>query len=258
MVSYDAHPAHTISWVDLATSDHDGAVEFYTGLFAWNTFNDGETPYTIFQVGDDAVAGVMALTPEMGEMPSVWSTYVNVDDADATLAKVTEAGGAVLQPPFEIPGGGRIAVIADPAGAAICLFEGQGENGMKLKDEVGAPCWFDCMTRDIEAARPFYETVFAWTSAEMGMEMPYTVFSHGDEQICGIMTIPGGVPAEVPSHWVVNFVVADADAAAEYVTANGGMVNMAPMDTPFGRSCAIADPWGAVLNVIDRSTATEG
>ena len=258
MVSYDSHAAHTISWVDLAAKDLDGAIEFYSGLFGWNTFSDGETPYTIFLVDDAAVAGVMALTPEMAEMPPVWSTYVNVDDADATLAAATAAGGTVMQPPFDIPDGGRIAVMADPAGAVLCLFEGQGDAGLKLKDEVGAPCWFDCMTRDIEAARPFYEAVFGWTSAEMDMGMPYTVFSHGDEQMCGIMSIPGGVPAEVPSHWVVNFVVADADAAAEYVTANGGSINMPPMDTPFGRSCAVADPWGAVLNLIDRSTATEG
>lgn len=258
MVSYDVHPAHTISWVDLAATDLDAATEFYSGLFGWNTFTDGETPYTIFMVGEAAVAGVMAITPEMGEMPPVWSTYVNVDDADATIAATTAAGGSVFQEPFDIPDGGRIAVIADPAGAAICLFEGQGDSGMKIKDEVGAPCWFDCMTRDIDSARPFYEAVFGWTSADMGMEMPYTVFSHGEDQICGMMSLPPGVPDEVPSHWVVNFVVPDADAAAEYVTSKGGSIAMGPMDTPFGRSCSILDPWGAVLNVIDRSTATAG
>ena len=131
---------------DLAARDVAAATEFYNGLFGWNTFNDGETPYTIFQVGEAPVAGVMELSPEMGDMPPVWSAYVNVVDADATVAKVTEAGGMVMQPPFEIPGGGRIAVIGDPSGAAICLFEGMADNGMKLMDENGAPCWFDCMT----------------------------------------------------------------------------------------------------------------
>ena len=257
MVTTDTFAAHAISWVDLATRDVEAATAFYSGLFGWKTFNDGETPYTIFQVDDAPVAGVMALSPEMGDMPPVWSSYVNVADAGATVAKVAELGGMVMQPPFEIPGGGRIAVIADPSGAAICLFEGMADNGMKRMDEPGAPCWFDCMTRDTQAAGTFYTELFGWTGEHMP-EMDYTVFSNNGEPTCGMMAMPDMVPAEVPSHWVVNFVVPDADEAAAYATANGAMVTMAPMDTPFGRACNLIDPQGAVLTVIDRSTATEG
>ncbi len=256
MVSIDTHPTHNISWVDLAARELDPSIGFYTGLFGWTTFRDADTPYVIFQVEEAAVAGIMAITPEMGEMPPVWSTYITVDDADAIAAAVSDAGGAVLQPPFEIPGGGRIAVITDPVGAAICLFEGMAENGMKVMDENGAPCWFDCMTHNTEAAGAFYTTVFGWTSEFMA-EMDYTIFSNRGEPICGMMAMPDGVPAEVPSHWVVNFVVPDCDRAVEYVTSNGGMATMAPMDTPFGRAASLMDPWGAVFNVIDRSTAVE-
>lgn len=256
MPAIDTHKTHTISWVDLAASDLDAAIEWYRGLFGWTTFNDGETPYHIFMVGESPVAGVMQMRPEMEGMPPVWSTYVAVDDADATIGKVTEAGGTVFQQPFEVPGGGRIAVIADPAGAAICLFEGMAENGMKLMDEIGAPCWFDCVTREPEAAAVFYGQVFGWTS-EFMEEMNYTVFSNEGEWTCGMFEMPADVPVKVPSHWVVNFVVPDADGAAEYVTSNGGTVTMPPMDTPFGRACGLMDRWGAVLTVIDRSTATQ-
>lgn len=256
MVTTDTHATHAISWVELATRDVDAAAEFYQGLFGWNTFNDGHTPYTIFQVGDQAVAGVMALPLEMGDMPPVWSTYVQVADADATIASVNDAGGQVMQAPFDIPAGGRIAVIADPSGAVICLTEGTADKGMKVMDEIGAPCWFDCMSRDVGAATAFYNQVFGWTSEEME-DMGYTVFSNNGEWVCGTMAMPDMVPAEVPSHWVVNFVVADADVAAAYATANGAMVTMPPMDTPFGRACGIVDPWGAPFTVIDRSTATE-
>lgn len=257
MVSIETHQNHTISWVDLAAKDLDAAVEFYQGLFGWNTFNDGTTPYTIFQVGEDPVAGVMQISPEMAGMPPVWSTYISVADCAATIESVTAAGGSVFQPPFEIPNGGRIAVIGDPSGAAICLFEGMNDNGMKLMDENGAPCWFDCMTRDTAAAGAFYTAVFGWTSEDMA-DMGYTVFSHDGEPLCGMMAMPDMVPAEVPSHWVVNFVVADCDAAVEHATENGAMVTMPPMDTPFGRSAGLVDPWGAVFSIIDRSTATEG
>jgi len=257
MVSIDTHPNHTISWVDLAAKDVDEAVAFYQGLFGWNTFNDGTTPYTIFQVGEAPVAGVMQISPEMAGMPPVWSTYIAVENADATIEAVTAAGGSVFQPPFDIPNGGRIAVIGDPAGAAICIFEGMNDNGMKLMDENGAPCWFDCMTRDPAAAEAFYATVFGWTSEDMpGMD--YTVFSNDGQQICGMMAMPDAVPSEVPSHWIVDFVVPDCDAAVAYATENGAMVTMPPTDTPFGRSAGLVDPWGAVFSIIDRSSATGG
>lgn len=257
MVSIDTHPLHNISWVDLASKDVDAAIEFYSGLFGWTTFNDGETPYSIFMAGDKPVGGIMGMTPEMGEMPAVWSTYVNVEDADAIIAAATAAGGSVYQPPFDIPGGGRIAVIGDPDGAALCLFEGNADNGLKALDEVGAPCWWDCMTRDAAGAKAFYTTVFGWGIEEIP-EMNYTIFTNHGEYLCGTMAMPDDVPEVVPAHWAVNFVVADCDAAAEYVASNGGTLNHPPMDTPFGRACSVLDPWGSTLNIIDRSTATEG
>jgi len=242
MVKVTENPKHSIGWVDLATTDLDGARNFYSGLLGWTYFNDGETPYWMCMVDKNPVAGMMEMTPEMGEMPPVWSTYVVVDDVDATIAATTAAGGMVYQPPFDIPDGSRIAVIGDPAGAAICLFEGLGNNGMKLRDEVGASCWYDCRSRDAAAAIEFYETVFGWSSETIDMGMAYTVFSLDGERICGLM---------------VDFVVADTDEAAAYAADNGATITVPPMDTPFGRSCGMLDPWGSPVMVIDRSTATD-
>lgn len=262
MVKIDTHPINNICWVDLAATDVDAAIEFYKGLMGWTTFTDGVTGYHIFQVDGQAVGGVMGLTPEMGEMPPVWSTYVNVEDADATIAVAKAAGGSVLQEPFEIPDSGRIAVIGDPAGAALCLFENGGE-GVKVMDENGAPCWFDCLSRDRNASQAFYEQVFGWTSEELDMgpdvpeESKYLIFSNNGERMCGLMGMPSDVPEMVPSFWQVNLVVPDADAAAAYVSANGGTVTMPPNDTPFGRALGFMDPWGASLSLIDRSTATQ-
>lgn len=256
MVKIDSHPIHAISWIDLAARDLPASVEFYAGLFGWNAVNDDGHPYTIFQAGTAAVAGAMELTPEMGEMPPVWSAYVNVVDADATCAAATAAGGAVMQPPFDISDGGRIAVIADPAGAVICLFEG-GSDGTKVMDEVGGPCWFDCLSRDVAASTAFYADVFGWTSQVMDMgDTAYTIFSNDGQPVAGTMDMPPMIPAQVPSYWQVNIVVADADEAAAHVIAKGGTVPMPPMDTPFGRACVMVDPWGATLSLIDRSTAT--
>ena len=137
-------------------------------------------------------------------MPPIWSVYVSVADADATVAAAEAAGGAIFQPPFEIPDGGRIAVIADPAGAAICLFEGMEENGMSMIDEPGAPCWFDCMSRDVEASMSFYADVFGWEAQAMPGDVPYTVFLFNGTPLAGTMPMPPQMPDVVPSHWLVN------------------------------------------------------
>jgi predicted enzyme related to lactoylglutathione lyase len=255
MPHYDTHAHHTISWVDLAAKDLSGALEFYSEMMGWTSFNDGETPYHVFQRDEIAVGGVMELTGDMGEMPPVWSVYVSVADAQATCDAATTAGGAVYQAPFDIPDGGKIAVVADPAGSVICPFEGMDGNGLGMLDEPGAPCWFDCMSRDVDASIAFYETVFGWSAQPMPGDFPYTVFLHDGVPLAGTMPMPPQMPDEVPSHWVVNFSVDDADIATEVLVAAGGTVMMPPSDTMFGRSASVMDPWGTPFNIIDRSGA---
>ncbi|MEZ5225192.1 MAG: VOC family protein [Acidimicrobiales bacterium] len=190
-------------------------------------------------------------------MPPVWTVYVAVDDADATAAAVTGAGGMVAQPPFVINADGqRIAIVLDPANAALGIFEGSADNGIRVLDEPGAPCWFDCRTRNADASEAFYRSLFGWSFTAMDGPMDYRVAELGGQPIAGLMAMGDEVPAAVPSHWGVSFSVPDADAAAELTASRGGSVTMPPMDTPFGRSVSLVDPWGAAFMVIDRSSAT--
>jgi len=251
----ETHENHAISWIDLSAKDLDGQVAFYKDMMGWNTFQIPETPYTMFMVGDRPVAGVMAHAEEMVEMPSVWSTYVAVEDAAATCERAKELGGAIVQEPFEVPDGGMIAMIADPAGAMLCLFQGANENGIKLLDEPGAPCWFETMSRDSEAAVSFYCELFGWTATPMP-DMPYNVFSLGDAQVAGCMQIGDDMPAEVPSHWQVSFSI---DGSVEdfmaKATEKGAQVMMGPMSTPYGDGAVIMDPGGATFVAFDRTKA---
>ena len=124
----------TFVWNELATRDPDKAKAFYREIFGW-TFQDmdqaqpdqpakeGDRAYTVFYRGEAMVAGMMAMDgPEWEGMSPHWSAYVQVDDVDAAVAQVEAAGGTVHQPPFDIPGVGRMAVIADPTGAVLCVM----------------------------------------------------------------------------------------------------------------------------------------
>lgn len=109
-----------LSWNELSTNDVDTARDFYTGLFGWTaaTSDMGGSEYTVFSAGDDQVAGMMAITAEMGPMPPSWGVYFDVDDPDATAARVRELDGNVFVPPTDFPGG-RFALVTDPQGAAF-------------------------------------------------------------------------------------------------------------------------------------------
>lgn len=110
-------------WNELLTTDVESAKKFYTGLFGWSTSAfEGNMDYTLFKkTGVERGIGGMMKVPQPG-MPAQWLPYVLVEDVDASAKKVTELGGQVMAPPFDIPTIGRIAVVLDPQGACLGLI----------------------------------------------------------------------------------------------------------------------------------------
>jgi predicted enzyme related to lactoylglutathione lyase len=180
----------------------------------------------------------------------MWSTYVTVDDVDATVEAVSGAGGQVLMEPMDVLDVGRMAVFADAAGAAFSAWQAKTHTGAGLVNEAGTLSWNELMTTDVEGAKTFYQAVFGWGSITHEGEMPYTEFKLDDRSIAGMMEKPPMVPAEVPPNWSVYFSVDDTDAAVAKVTELGGSVIMPATDIEPGRFAVLSDPAGAVFNVI--------
>jgi uncharacterized protein len=247
----------TPCWIDLATPDQDAAAEFYGALFGWSVVEDENAEqtggYRVATRRDKAVGGVMKLMRE--GQPPAWSTYVCVEDADATAAKAREAGGTVMVEPMDVLDYGRMAFLVDPTGAVIGLWQPGRNIGAGLVNEPGALAWNELETRDPAAAKDFYGAVFGWSFEEH--DMPgmgtYTEWKLGESSIGGMADIGGRVPDEVPAHWMVYFAVDDADAAVEQVKAGGGEVRFGPIDIPAGRFAMVADPFGAAFAVIKLS-----
>jgi len=115
------------SWNELLTTNVEGAIAFYTGLFGWTT-QDASMPeagitYTLVKVGDTPVGGIMPIPAEARGMPPMWGSYVTVEDVDASARRAVELGGSVYKEPTDIPGVGRFCVVGDPQGAAINLIK---------------------------------------------------------------------------------------------------------------------------------------
>ncbi len=114
-----------IWWSELCTRDPAAARAFCARLYGWE-IEEMPDPnggiYLVCRQGGQAIAGIfdMAKAPHIPEsVPAHWMTYIAVDDVDATVAEATGGGGRVGQPPFDIPGVGRIAMVADPTGAIV-------------------------------------------------------------------------------------------------------------------------------------------
>src|SRR5882724_707217 len=241
-------------WVDTTQPDPEAAVEFYGQLFGWQ-FEDMMPPdapgkYFIARLGGEDVA---AVSSPMGEAPprAMWNTYVWVDSADDTAAKVRDAGGTVLTEPFDVMDSGRMAVCADREGAVFCLWQAKEHRGAKIVNEAGSLNFNILNTRDLDGAKAFYGAVFGWEvfTLDGGFEMwslpgygqflddlnPGTIermaelgaLAGFENVVAGLSPIPGD-QAETLPHWSVAFAVDDADAIAKKASALGGTVVAEP------------------------------
>jgi predicted enzyme related to lactoylglutathione lyase len=244
----------TPCWVDLGTPDVEGAAAFYAGLLGWEVpelENSEEVGgYRLAKKDGREVAGVMPLMQE--GQPPAWTTYLAVEDVDATAAAAREAGGNVLAEPSDVMDLGRMAILADPTGAVFGIWQAGTFAGAELYNEVGAFCWNELETRDPGAAKSFYGTVFGWEfeDHDMGEMGTYTEWKLGGASIGGMADITGRVPEQVPAHWMTYFAVDDADASLAKIDELGGEVRFGPVDIPAGRFAMAADPFGAAFAVI--------
>jgi predicted enzyme related to lactoylglutathione lyase len=238
-------------WIDLGTSDMEAATRFYGNLFGWQFQSAGPEAggYGFFLLNGKMVAGVGPLMSE--QQPVAWSTYIDTDDADATTAKVREAGGTVIVEPMDVMDVGRMAFYFDPTGAAIGVWQPRTHTGAELANEPGAFTWNELATRDIEAAKAFYKKVFGWegTTSPFG-PTTYTEFKIGDRTVAGMREIGPDEPAQMPAYWLVYFAVADTDNAVSTASGQGGAVLVPPMDIEPGRFSVLTDPQGAAFAVI--------
>ena len=244
----------TPCWAELGAPDIDAAATFYGGLFGWS-IEEGENSeqtggYRQAMLRGKPVVGAMPLMQE--GQPPVWSTYVSVEDADATAAKVREAGGIVVAEPMDVLDLGRMAVFVDPAGAVFGIWQPGTFVGAEIVNESNAIVWNELNTRDTEGSKAFYSAAFGWSYDEREFETGnYTSLKLGEDTVGGMIDISGRVPEEVPNHWLVYFATDDADATIEKAKGSGGDVVFGPEDiSEVGRIAVLKDPFGAVFALI--------
>jgi len=258
MPTRDAAPTGAPCWIDLFTNDVDAAHRFYGELFGW-TIDVAEEfgGYGTFHLDGVPVAGCMG-NSDPGHPADFWSVYLNTPDIAATFAAAQEAGGQPILAPMPVGDLGQMAMVADPSGAAVGLWQTGTFSGMGVLAEPGAPAWFELHTRGYDAVLPFYRDVFGWDLHTVSDEptFRYTTFGKDEAGLAGIMDDAGHTPEGTPPHFAVYIQVPDADATAAKAEALGGAIEMAPEDTPYGRLAVLQDTTGSRFNLLGTTSTT--
>ena len=239
----------TFCFADLGTDQRERAARFYGDLFGWSA-GALEGAYTMFTLEDKPVAGMFE-APE--DYATSWLSYISVDDADTVAAAARKRGGTVLLEPRPVSDEaniGRSAVIRDPQGAVVALWEPGEHRGAGLVNQVGTMVWNQLATTDVDAALGFYAELFGWTTEPFeDDEGDYLNLRNREGwQNGGVMAVP---TEETPPHWQVLFTVEDAQTAVTRVEELGGGVILPATETAAGNVAFVDDPAGAAFGLFD-------
>ncbi|OIQ85760.1 27 kDa antigen Cfp30B [mine drainage metagenome] len=245
-VRHEAWPAGTPAWSDLTVPDRVTAHNFYRTLFGWS-IADGPAEmgyYANATLHGETVAGIEQAMDGQAGMPPAWMTYLATDDAEATAAAVTAAGGTVLVPAMAVMDLGSMGRFADPTGAVFGVWQSGTHTGANIVNEPGSVVWNEVMTTDFEAAKAFYATVFGYTYTDMsGNGFVYATVEVDGVTRGGIGAI-GPEMGPLPPHWLTYFATGDTDASVTLVTEHGGSLVRDAWDSPYGRMAVVTGPAG--------------
>jgi uncharacterized protein len=241
-------------WFENVTTKPAEAQRFYGEVLGWKVHGwaMGPETYDMILTGDSMDTMIGGYSPAK-EGAARWVSYVSVADVDASAKAVEKAGGKLLGPAIDVPTVGRMAQVADPAGAELFLYRSSdGENKADSAEPVtGAFFWNELWTPDAKAALAFYEQAFGYTHRDMDMGPGgvYRVLEHGGVPRAGILEEKGAKP-----HWLPYVAVDDCDATLARAKRGGATVEIPGTDIPtVGRFGVFRDPQGARLAVIKPS-----
>jgi predicted enzyme related to lactoylglutathione lyase len=167
-------------------------------------------------------------------------------------------GGRIMMQPWDQPGVGRLAMVADPQGAPFYLIDPEppadqpdAVSNVFSVDQPQHVRWNELATTDSVAAIAFYSRHFGWRQdgdMDMGEFGKYQFLHHGDTMIGAVMPRMPQMPV---SAWTFYIGVDDIDRAHEAVRSGGGQVLQEPIEIPGGEySITGLDPQGASFGLV--------
>ncbi len=253
------------NWNGLTSQNLAPLEDFYAQLFGWEIkdvpMGEGVS-FRLIHAGDEMIGHVME--PEEGDPAphAYWMSYITVDNLDQTAARVKELGGQEIVPPSEVTNTGRFACIADPQGAVISLFQGNGDGEGAPQPEnpspIGKMCWNECLTTNAAAGSDFYASLLGWqvesNEVEVGDKQEiYRIFKKGEAQIAGCMDLPKeALESGARPFWLSYVGVECIDVATQKARDLGATIVIPPTEIKdIGSFSVFLDPQGAQLGLFE-------
>ena len=244
---------------ELVTPDLGRSEAFYGALFGW-TFRSIPVEgarYAEAMSGSTDVGSLIerSLPPGSAHRPD-WLAFASAPDPDHAASLATDNGGKVLFAPRDVPGLGRLAVLADPYGAVFAVIRSASGDPADIETADGDWIWSSLITPDPGRDATFYRTLFGYDIYDVPGSTfgRHLVVASGGYARASINPMPPGVPAGAKARWVRYVRVADAGAVAEKAESLGGRVLVQPHpDRDGGTVAVLADPDGAVFGVLEHA-----
>jgi len=234
-------PTGAPAWIGLTVAGLGAATGFYGDLLGWDflegTGPDGRTYLTALR-DRRPVAGLGQ--PADPATPAQWTVFLATDDAARDARAAADAGGAVVVAPTPAGTSGTAALLTDPTGAVVGLWQAGDHLGVTLTDVPGAPAWCELVTPDLAAAQAFYAGVLRVRLEPVPGPATYLSVVTDEGPVAGLRE-PRPDDDAAP-HWLAYLAVADVDAAVEVALGHGGVAEVPAADTPLGRVAVLRGP----------------
>lgn len=229
-------------YADLSTYDTDIAQQFYGAVFGWQ-YDDSGDGYLTAYAGKHAATGLYETTQKFKamHMPPFWMSYIQVHQVDDCVATAKAQGGIIEM--VEDSPMGKVALIRDPLGAGFTIYEGNALH-TRTQGVANTLVGNELFISDINAVKPFYESLFNWQIVDQGNGR-YAI-EDGHKQVIGAINVIDNRIKGKYEYWSVFFAVNDVAKAKQTVLDHGGSI----VWEQDGLHC-LADASGAFFHVVE-------
>ena len=241
-------------WRNLFTNDVESAVNFYRGMFGWESrrFGGGRNAYMLLTTRGLSVAGIIQLQNQ-DNSENQWVSFISVDDVDSVNNHVMKNGGKVLVSPRLFEQHGQVAIFADPEGAAFGVINSSSGDPRDMLPEVGQFIWADLLAKQPKAQIEFYKGIADYTIEQNQSSIVDNDFFLRTRNVprAGVLEVPA---TDILPNWLPYVRVNNIVDSIVKTTQLGGTVILEPsMEIYNGKLAVILDPTGAAIGIIEIS-----
>ncbi len=258
----DRHLVGKLVWLDLETTDLEGAKRFYHALFGWDyrDYRANGIAYTVALADGRPVAGLERRPIVLGaESPSAWLLFFSARDVDADFRQAIGAHAQVGSEPADRPLRGREARLTDPEGATFALVNSSSGDppDSPMPGAVAAWATPSLVARDPASESVFYQNLFGYAVEGQPSEHGFgriSLSSAGRER-AAVERLPFGSD-DLRPQWIGYVRVQDLAATSQLAVKLGGRILVAPQGASDDKTAILADPSGAAFGVVQASSPT--